>query len=189
MQQLSEHVIVLSPGDQLPEINGDAIKLYLAGTEDLNPANVHWQDKFAQGMVALTEGPGAISVFKNKNWIILNPMSTPQMNPQPSPDNPEWVAKKDWECGMLNAADGIFFNISKKSQSPLVMFNFGMLINSGKMAVRCSQEYFQYGIVAYMCQRHNIPLLPVSANIKDAVWSLMSTCPGMQRNQAIQLPE
>ena len=189
MIQLGEKVVVISPGDVLPEVTGDVIKIYLAGTEDTNPANEHWQDKVAQGMVSLTEGPGAISVFKNKNWIFVNPIMLPQLSPIPNPDNPEWVAKKDWECGMMNAADGIFFNILKKSTSPLVMFNFGMLLGSGKMAVRCSQEYFQYGIVSYMCQRHGIPLLPNTANVKDAIWALMSICPSMQTNQAISLPE
>jgi hypothetical protein len=140
-------------------------------------------------MVSLTEGPGAISVFKNKNWIFMNPMSMPQMNPTPNMQNPEWIAKKDWECGMMNAADGIFFNILKKSASPLVLFNLGMLLNSQKMAVRCSQDYFQYGIVSYMCQRHNIPLLPTNSNVKDAMWALMSICPAMQTNTQISLPE
>lgn len=189
MQQLSQFVTVMSPGDVLPQVTGDVIKIYLAGTEDTNPANEHWQDKFAQAMVSLTEGPGAISVFKNKNWVLINPMSLPQMNPIPNMDNPEWVQKKDWENGMLNAADGIFFNIMKKSMSPIVMFNFGMLLNSGKMAVRCSQEYFQYGIVSYMCARHNVPLLPSNSNVKDAVWALMSICPSMQQNNNIALPE
>jgi hypothetical protein len=189
MVQLGEHVIVIGPGDVLPENIGDAIKIYLAGTEDTNPANEHWQDKMATGMVSLTEGPGAISVFKNKNWIFINPLSLPQLSPIPNTDNPEWVMKKDWECGMMNAADGIFFNILKKSTSPLVMFNFGMLLNSQKMVVRCSQDYFQYGIISYMCQRHGIPLLPIGSNIKDAIWGLISICPSMQTNTQISLPE
>lgn len=189
MIQLGQKVMVLSPGDILPENIGDSIKIYLAGTEDTNPANEHWQDRVAQGMVSLTEGPGAISVFKNKNWIFINPLALPQLNPVPNTDNPEWVMKKDWECGMMNAADGIFFNILKKSTSPLVMFNFGMLLNSQKMAVRCSQEYFQYGTISYMCQRHGIPLLPVNSNVKDAIWALISICPSMQTNTQISLPE
>ena len=189
MIQLSSRVTVLGPGDMLPQVTGDIVKIYLAGTEDLNPANEHWQDKMVQGMVTLTEGPGAISVFKNKNWVFFNPCTPPQMSPIPNLDNPEWVAKKDWECGMLNAADGIFFNILKKSTSPLVPFNFGMLLNSQKMVVRCSQEYANYGIVSYMCQRHGIPLLPVNSNIKDAIWALMSICPSLQQSQQIQLPE
>ncbi len=189
MIQLGEKVIVLYPGDQLPEMTGDAIKVYLAGTEDMNPANQHWQDKMAQGMVSLTEGPGAISVFKNKNWIFINPMSAPQLNPLPILDNPEWVMKKDWEMGMLNICDGIFFNILKKSTSPIVLFNLGMLLNSQKMVVRCSQEYFQYGLVSYMCNRHNIPLLPINSNVKDAIWGLMTICPSMQSNPNITLPE
>jgi hypothetical protein len=189
MMQLSSKITVLSPGDALPQVTGDIVKIYLAGTEDMNPVNEHWQDKMVQGMVTLTEGPGAISVFKNKNWVFFNPMMAPQLSPIPNPDNPEWLAKKDWECGMLNAADGIFFNIQKKSVPPLVMFNFGLLVNSQKMVVRCSQEYANYGIVAYMCQSHGIPLLPVNSNVKDAIWALMSICPALQQNQQIQLPE
>lgn len=188
MNQLSENVLVLNVGDQLPMVS-DAIKIYLAGTEDMNPANEHWQNKFAQGMTTLTEGPGAISVFKGKKWIFLNPMSAPQMNPEPNIDNPEWVAKKEWELSMMNAADGIFMNILKKSTSPLPLYTFGLMAQSGKMAVRCSPEYFQYGNIAFMCQKNNIPLLPSTANIKDAIWALFAIVPALQQNQQIQLPE
>ena len=118
MQQLSNNVLVLNVGDQLPEAV-DAVKIYLAGTQDLNPANEHWQDKVCQAMVSLTEGPGAISVFKSRKWIFINPLSAPQMNPMPSPDNPEFIQKMDWCYNMMNIADGIFMNFLKKSVSPV----------------------------------------------------------------------
>ena len=51
MQQLSENVLVLNVGDQIPQPNNDSIIIYLAGTEDLNPSNEKWQDKFAQAVV------------------------------------------------------------------------------------------------------------------------------------------
>ena len=38
MQQLSENVLMLTVGDQLPPMTNDAVKIYLAGSQDLNPA-------------------------------------------------------------------------------------------------------------------------------------------------------
>lgn len=189
MQQLSNNVLVLNVGDQIPEPSGDSIKIYLAGSEDLNPANEKWQDKVCSAMVTLTEGPGAISVFKNKNWIFINPLMAPQMNATPNMSNPEFVNKVTWETDMLNAADGIFLNFLKKSVSPLPLYTFGLTACSGKIVVRCSEEYFQYGLISFMCSRHNIPLLPNKSTVKDVIWAFFSLLPGLQQNQKLQLPE
>lgn len=189
MQQLSPNVLVLNVGDQLPEPSGDSIKIFLAGSEDLNPANEKWQDKLCNAMVTLTEGPGAISVFKGKNWIFINPLSAPQMNPIPNMSNPEFVNKLTWQTDMMNAADGIFLNFLKKSTSPLPLYTFGLTVCSGKVVVRCSEEYFQYGIVSFMCGRHNVPLLPNRSTVKDVIWAFFSLLPGLQVSQKLQLPE
>jgi hypothetical protein len=189
MLQLSNNVLVLNVGDQIPEPSGDAIKIYLAGSEDLNPANEKWQDKLCNAMVTLTEGPGAISVFKNKNWIFINPLMAPQMNKVPNMSNPEFVNKVTWETDMLNAADGIFLNFLKRSVSPLPLYTFGLVACSGKLVVRCSEEYFQYGLINFMCGRHGIPLLPNKSTVKDVIWAFFSLLPGLQQNQKLQLPE
>lgn len=189
MQQLSNNILVLNVGDQLPEVTGDAVKIYLAGTQDMNPTNEHWQDKVCQAMVSLTEGPGAISVFKAHKWIFINPLMPPQMNPMPSIDNPEFMQKMDWSYNMMSAADGIFMNFLKKSVSPLPLYEFGLTVNSGKLVVRCSQDYFQYGVISFFCNRCNVPLLPTSSNVKDSIWAFFSILPGLQQNQKLQLPE
>lgn len=190
MQQLSENVLVLSPGDQLPPMSNDAIKIYLAGSQDLNPAgNNDWQMKIATGTVNLTEGPNAISVFKGRKWIFINPKAAPQMDPTPSLTNQEFVNKKTWEMDMANAADGIFLNFLKRSMSPLPLFEFGLFASSGKLIVRCPEEYFQYSQVSFTCQRMGITLLPTKANVKDVLWSMANMLPILQQNKAIQLPE
>lgn len=190
MQQLSENVIMLNVGDQLPPMTNDAIKIYLAGSQDLNPAgNNDWQTKIATATVSLTEGPGAISVFKGHQWIFINPKMAPQMNPQPALNNPEYMNKKTWEMDMANAADGIFINFLSKSMSPLPLFEFGLFAASGKAIVRCPEAYFQYPQVAFTCQRMGITLLPTKANVKDVLWSMANILPALQQNKAIQLPE
>ena len=189
MLQLSNNILVLNVGDPLPNPSGDSIKIYLAGSEDLNPANEKWQDKVCNAMITLTEGPGAISVFKNKNWIFINPLMAPQMNNVPNMSNPEFVNKVMWETDMMNAADGIFLNFLKKSVSPLPLYTFGLTACSGKLVVRCSEEYFQYGLISFMCSRHGIPLLPNKSTVKDVIWAFFSLLPGLQQNQKLQLPE
>ena len=190
MQQLSENVLVLSPGDQFPPMSNDAIKIYLAGSQDLNPAgNNDWQTKIATGTVSLTEGPNAISVFKGRQWIFINPKMAPQMNPEASLANQEYVNKKTWEMDMANACDGIFLNFLQKSTSPLPLFEFGLFASSGKLIVRCPEGYYQYSQVAFTCQRMNITLLPTKANVKDVLWSMANLLPALQQNKAIQLPE
>ena len=73
---------MLNVGDQLPPMTNDAVKIYLAGSQDLNPAgNNDWQMKIATATVALTEGPGAISVFKGHQWIFINPKMAPNFTP------------------------------------------------------------------------------------------------------------
>ena len=37
MIQVNEKIVVLNPGDQLPQVTNDSIKLYLGGTMDLVP--------------------------------------------------------------------------------------------------------------------------------------------------------
>lgn len=190
MQQLSENVLVLSPGDQLPPMSNDAIKIYLAGSQDLNLAgNNDWQMKMATATVALTEGTTAISVFKGHQWIFINPKMAPQMNPEISLANPEYVNKKNWEMDMANAADGIFLNFLKKSVSPLPLFEFGLFASSGKLIVRCPEGYYQYSQVALTCQRMGITLLPTKATVKDVLWAMANFLPALQQNKSVQLPE
>ena len=171
MQQLSENVLVLNVGDQIPQPNNDSIIVYLAGTEDLNPANEMWQDKFSTAVVELSSSTSssAIPLFK-RNWIIVNPISMPQQNLAANMSNPEFVQKMTWKHEMMSAANCIFLNYKKKSVSPLPLYELGLLINSGKLVVRCSEEYFQYGLVNFICTRHNVPLLPNRSNVKDILF-------------------
>ena len=190
MQQLSENVLVLNVGDQIPQPNNDSIIIYLAGTEDLNPANEKWQDKFAQAVVELSSStsPSAIPLFK-KNWIIINPLSVPQQNLAPNLSNPEFVQKMTWKHDMMSAAHCIFLNYKKNSTSPFPLYELGLLTNSGKMVVRCSEGYFQYGLVSCTCNRYNIPLLPNKSNVKDVLFSFFSLIPALQNLQKLQLPD
>lgn len=190
MQQLSDNVLLLNVGDQLPPMSNDAVKIYLAGSQDLNPAgNNNWQLKMATATVSLTEGPNAISVFKGHSWIFINPMMAPSFDPTPSIVNQEYINKKNWEMDMVNACDGIFLNFLSKSVSPLPLFEFGLFASSGKLIVRCPESYFQYHQVAFTCQRMGITLLPTKSTVKDVLWSMANFLPILQQNKAIQLPE
>lgn len=43
MLQVSDKIIVLNPGDQLPQITNNSVKIYLAGTQDFASAENDWQ--------------------------------------------------------------------------------------------------------------------------------------------------
>ena len=55
MLQVNERILVLNPGDQLPTLTNDSIKLYLGGTMDFSSSNNDWQQKFIEGLTKLTD--------------------------------------------------------------------------------------------------------------------------------------
>ena len=96
MLQVSERILVLSPGDQMPQTSGDAIKLYLGGTMDFGSSENDWQQKFIDGLDKLSDPLKGLLLIKNVNWIIFNPKIMPTNNLGASLDNPEFVNNMRW---------------------------------------------------------------------------------------------
>ena len=77
MLQINEKITVLYPGDQLPVVTNDAIKVYLGGTMDFGSSENDWQTKFVEGLTKLTDPLKGLLMIKGANWIIFNPHIPP----------------------------------------------------------------------------------------------------------------
>jgi hypothetical protein len=171
MQQLNEKIIVLNPGDEVPQMTGDAIKLYLGGTMDFASSENDWQSKFCEAMVNLTDPLKGLLMYKNTNWIIFNPHVPFQSPAAPNLDNPAFVQTMQWRLSGQDMADIIFLNIMNKSQSPVPILEFGSNLRSGKLIVRCGEMHPMYSQIRMYCEKYNVPLLTGRTSVKDVLLS------------------
>lgn len=190
MQQISENLLVINAGEPLPEGIDGALKIYLAGSCDISSnQEFDWQSKFINGLATLSKSDSGLIMLKNQRFVVMNPRYVPQ-NPAPSVVNPEFVTKTNWCQDMMMAADAVFCNFLKKSISPIPMFEFGCLVNSGKMVVRCPEDYYGYGTVKILCERNQIPLFPGKiGTVPVIIQALYSYIPAFKTAQQLILPE
>lgn len=177
MQQVSENILVLQPGDQIPQNTQDSIKIYLGGTVDFGTQENDWQGKFIQGTTGLTDPYKGLIMLKGANIIFLNPKIMPTSGAAPGLDNPEFVQQMQWRMQMMDQADVIFLNILKKSQSHVPVLEFGSLVNSGKLVVRVSENYPMYPQIRLYCEKYNVPLLTGKTTVKDVILTMGSFLP------------
>ena len=111
MIQVSDKVVVLNPGDQLPQITNDSIKVYLGGTMDFGSSENDWQTKFQEGLAKLTDPLKGLLMIRGTNWIVFNPHVAPNQKVAPTLDNPDFVATMQWRMQMMDMADIVFLNI------------------------------------------------------------------------------
>lgn len=199
MKTISDNVIVIEMGEQLPPGTEDAIKILLVGTESIDnptvdpsglPSTYDWQSKFAQGTASVANPEDGLIMFKNAKYIIINAKYIPVMTPDITvPGNMELVNKYNWILEMANVADIIFCNILKKTTSPIPLMEFGLFSTSQKLVMRCPESYQYYQVVKLICERNKIPLLHSKSTVKDALFSAYSFCRRFQDLQKYQLPE
>lgn len=190
MNQLSNNVLVIGVGEQIPPNTEDWLKIYLAGSEDISgDPKKDWQSAFANGLVSLTNSTNGLIMFKNTKYLIINPKSAPQQ-PQVSLDNPEFIQKLNWRYDMMNLADAVVFNFMARTQSQVPFMEFGYLLSSRKMVVRCSDKYMNYPYVKSLCEKLQVPLHGSSTgNVSNIVQSIYSFVPRFQEITKLQLPE
>lgn len=169
MQQLSERIVVLTPGDQVPQMAEGAVKIYLGGTMDFGSAENDWQGKFCQAMVNLTDPLKGLVMYKNVDWIIFNPHVPFQSPAAPNLDNPAFVQTMQWRMSSQDMADIVFLNILNKSQSPSPILEFGSNLRSGKLIVRCGDKHVMYSQIRLYCEKNNVPLLTGKTSVKDVL--------------------
>lgn len=197
MIQISDNVVMMEVGDQLPPDNGEYIKILLAGSIDVGGAGSEnggigvydWITKFGQGVAQLTDPLKGILMMRGQKYMLFSTKYVPQ-NPSPTYDNPEFVQKISWTLDVAGQCNFIFFNFLKRSTSTWPLFLFGLLSGSGKVVVRCPTEYFSHGLVKVICERDGIPFLPSGTSSVYSVLSTMQAYIGNNANPGdVKLPE
>lgn len=193
MIQLSNNVIEYFPGEEIgPEAAG-AIKIALIGSDSYDPSGTYdWQGKFADGLVKLSDPTGGtgLLMYKNLKFVILNcKPANPPANPTLDLGNPEAVTKITSSLDFCAMADGIFLNFLKKSQSMMPVFELGYLCQSGKLVVRCPDEYVNQPLVSLICERHGVPMYPGQMTNVLTILQGLFTLPSLQQIQQYPLPE
>lgn len=190
MEQLSNNVMLLNVGDQIPVGAEDSLKIFLTGSIDLNmTGEFNWQDKFIKGFLELVDPQKGMLAYNKYNYIIINSYYAPK-NAELSIFNQEMVQKQNWEFELMEQADAIFCNFLKKSKSPVPLFWFGYASRSQKLLVRCPDEYMHYGLVRTACEKFNIPLVPGKiGSIGQIVAMFFSFIPRFQEITKNSLPE
>lgn len=182
MQQLTEKILVLNPGDQIPQLNTDSVKIYLAGTMDFGNMENDWQTKFQNGLVQMTDPLKGMLMYKSTQFVIFNPHVPPQNQVAPDLNNPEFVQVMNWRLQMQDIADVVFINILNKSKSPVPILEFGANIRSGKAIVRCGSEHMMYSQIRLYCDRYRVPLLNWTTNTKDVLLAMGGFISKFQQN-------
>ena len=190
MNQLSDNVIVIGSGEQIPPNTEDWLKIYLAGSEDISgDPKKDWQTVFANGLVSLTNGPKALIMFKNIKYLLINPKAAPQ-NPQVALENPEFVQKLNWRFDMMAQADAVFLNFLARTQNQTPFMEFGYLLTSQKLVVRSSDKYMNYPYVKGLCEKMQIPFHGSNTGyVSNIVQSMYSFIPRFQEITQLRLPE
>lgn len=193
MEVISDNVVVIGGGEEIPAGYEDFIKIALVGSSDLSPnPSGDWQTKFAQGIAAVTSSdPGrGIIMYRGMKFLIMNCKSWGPSAPIMSYENQEFVQKLTTDLNYANSADCIFFNVHKKSQAIFPLLEFATFSSSGKMVVRCSSEYANYGYIRVMCENLQIPLLPgATTSVLTVVQTMSNFIPKFQEINKYTLPE
>ncbi len=189
MLQVNERIIVLNPGDQLPMMSGDSVKVYLGGTMDFSSANNDWQQLWIDGLVKLSDPIKGLLLIKNVNWVIFNPHVLPQNPLAPNLDNPEFVQTMQWRMQMMDQADMVFLNIMNKSVSPVPILEFGSLLTSGKLIVRCGEQHQIYSQIRLYCEKYQVPLLTGKTSVKDIILAGGNFIQKFRDLQQTQIPD
>ena len=190
MEQVSDNILVIYPGEMFPEGTENSIKILLSGSIDTREDKKYdWASKFIEGLKSLTSPDKGLIQYQGLNFIIANSFVSPG-NPAANIMNPEFQQKTNWMFQMIAGCDAIFINFLKKSTSAIPLFWFGYCCSSGKCVVRCPEEYINYGIVRMTCQNHSISLLPGRVgNVLSVLQALAVYTPKFQEVQKYQLPE
>lgn len=190
MEQVSDNILVLVPGDEIPEGTENSIKILLLGSIDTREdKKFDWASKFIEGLQKIVDPKNGILQYQGFNYIIINGTIT-SPGAVPNIMNPEFTGKMQWLYSMLAATDCIFMNFLKNSTAPIPLYWLGYCCASGKLVCRCSEHYYMYGLVRFTCQVNNVPLLSGKcATVFDALNTLAAFTPKFQQINKYQLPE
>ena len=156
---------------------------------DFGSSENDWQQKFIDNLVKLTDPYRGLLMIRGASWIIFNPHVPPAQNLEPSLENPEFVQTIQWRLQMMDISDFVFLNLMNKSVSPVPVLEFGSLLTSGKLVVRCGEKYQIYSQVRMYCEKYGVPLLTGKTSVKDVILCAGNYIQRFRDLQQMQLPE
>ena len=189
MNKISDKVLVLYPGEQLPATVAGAVKIYLAGTIDFGNENNNWQGKFEAGLAALCDPTKGLLSIKDTDFVIFDPRMPMMSGLAPNLDNPEFVNIIQWRLGCMDMADFVFCNIMNKSKSSIPILEFGALCPSTKLIVRCGDQNPMYPHVRLYCEKYSVPLLTGKTSVKDVILCAGTFIKKFQELKELGIPE
>lgn len=131
----------------------DKPSIFLAGTIEMGKAE-RWQDDVA---------------FQLKDrYNIYNPYRKAfDADVEQRYYNDYFYRQVNWEMDAMNAADHILCHLLPDSKSPITLMEIGLYARSGKLAISCSSQFYRYGNIEILCERHNIPLYTSLGDLVD----------------------
>lgn len=187
MEQINENLLVLGPQDPFDPSYDTFLKIGLSGTVDLNTANnrLPWQQKFINGLAALTAPGGQYSSYK---FVVLNSYM-PVQNDTPALDNQEFVQKFQWELQSYQVCDVLFCNFLRKSTLLSAINGFLLNASSGKVIVRCPVESVFYPQIKLISDNFQIPLVGDSDSGLSIINLMFERIPRFMELQKFNLGE
>ena len=90
---------------------------------------------------------------------------------------------------MMDQADMVFLNIMNKSVSPVPILEFGSLLTSGKLIVRCGEQHQIYSQIRLYCEKYQVPLLTGKTSVKDIILAGGNFIQKFRDLQQTQIPD
>lgn len=175
---VNENLLVMQPGDQIgPEIGEDYLKIYLSGSLDVGGSGIPWQQKFINGLAAMTgpEQKEGVPDYRAFKFLVINPLGP--ANGEPKVDNPEYVQKMQWEQGMMQQCDAIFCNFLKKSVKISAISGLLLWAQSGKVVCRCPMESVFYGQVKILSDIYGYPMVGDTGSVIKVMETMFQSIP------------
>lgn len=122
----------------------DTKSIFLAGTID-NGNSLNWQDKVINELINL-----------GVSCKIFNPRRE-HWNSNPSKEEMEKQIK--WEQDHLDKADIIAMVLLDDSKSPISLLELGLYVNTKKLIVFCTTNFYRWDNVRLTCEKYNIELV------------------------------
>ena len=128
------------------EVNNTKISVFLAGTID-DGSSKNWQNE------VISEINSNISL---PYLTIYNPRRD---NWGENVTEEEQMKQIDWEQKYLKESDLIIMVLLDNSKSPISLMELGQYSNSGKLVVCCTEKFYRYHNVKWMCNNRDIILI------------------------------
>ena len=127
---------------------------------------------------------GAIDMGKAKNWqeelskllgeyddiLILNPRRDDwDSSWKQTLDDDKFSEQVNWEFNAMSSSDLIIIYFTDDSKAPISLLELGMFSGSKKICVFCTDKFYRFGNVQFVCDKFKIPMFSDNKKLVDHV--------------------